>query len=599
MVRVWRDLWEAFFVGKVHEGRAIKAHTLSIKATRPMANPLLSNSPQTADILITNAAALTMDPAQPRASHIAIAGQRILAVGGDEVAALTGPRTQTIDAGGMSVVPGFIDSHVHLFGGAGELDCLNLAHTVGEDALTAAVRAESQRKPDDALLYAVCAGYGILGDREQLNRHALDLVMPDRPFAIMAADHHTVWANTPALEMAGILHGGPTGPDGEIVMGPDGTATGALLETSAFAHVIRFTELGGRDFLGYVTGDDPIPPATPEERERDKAALRRGLEHCARLGVTSVHNMDGNLYQMELLSELEADGTLLARVQIPCHLRNTHTLSKLDEALFMRERYTSDMLYSGRVKMFMDGVIDSYTALMVEPYPDRPDTSGVGVFTAEAFNEAAIRADAMGLQISVHCCGDGAVRRVLDGYEAAQRANGVRDSRHRIEHVETVTDADIPRFAQLGVIASMQPLHSPTAGMFDPMPPGVIYHDRQVRNAWPWQTLREAGAVLAFGTDWPIVPMEPMLSIAAALYPKRPDERWGEQAQTLTDTLASYTTVGAYTEFAETRKGQLKAGMLADIAVLNTDLETVSEADLPHAAVQVTLCDGRIVYDGR
>ena len=552
-----------------------------------------------ADILIVNAKALTIDPDRPRASVIAIRGNRIMAVGDDNLAALGGPDTQIIDAGGKTVVPGFIDSHVHLFGGSGELDCLNLADISGEAALTDAVRAESQRKPDDVLLYAVCAGYFLLGPDTPLDRHALDRVMPDRPFAIMAADHHTVWANTKALEMAGILHGGPTGPDGEIVMGTEGTATGALLETSAFAHVLRFTELGGRDFLGYVTGDDPNPPATPEERERDKAALRLGLQHCAKLGVTSVHNMDGNLYQMELLAELEQEGTLLCRVQIPCHPRNTHPLSKLDEALFMRETYTSQMLYSGRVKMFMDGVMDSYTALMVDPYPDRPDTSGVAVFTAEAFNEAVIKADGLGLQISVHCCGDGAVRRTLDGFEAAMKQNGRRDSRHRIEHIETVTDSDIPRFAQLGVIASMQPLHSPAAGLFPPMPKGMIYHDHQVHNAFAWRTLRSAGAALAFGTDWPIVPLEPMLSVAAALYVGQPDERWMDQSQTLDETLSSYTTVGAYTEFAEDQKGQIKAGMLADLAVLSSDLENVDRNGMEQTQTVLTLCDGRLTYDAR
>ncbi|MAV47298.1 MAG: amidohydrolase [Alphaproteobacteria bacterium TMED89] len=554
---------------------------------------------ESADIMIINARALTMDPARPHASVIAVKGRHIMAVGDDELTTLKDGQTQIIDAGGGTVVPGFIDSHVHLFGGSGELDCLNLAHTTGEAALTAAVRAESLRKPDDALLYAVCGNYTMLGPDKTLDRHALDRVMPDRPFAIMAADHHTVWANTKALEMAGILYGGPTGPDGEIVMGADGKATGALLETSAFAHVVRFTELGGRDFLGYITGDDPIPPATPEERERDKAALRLGLQHCARLGVTSVHNMDGNLYQMALLAELEQEGDLLCRVQVPCHLRNTHPLSKLDEALYMRETYTSSMLYSGRVKMFMDGVMDSYTALMVEPYPDRPDTRGVEVFTAEAFNEAVIKADSLGLQISVHCCGDGAVRRTLDAYEAAQKANGRRDSRHRIEHVETVTDADIPRFADLGVIASMQPLHSPAAGLFPPMPKGVIYHDHQVRNAFAWRTLRTAGVSLAFGTDWPIVPLEPMLSVAAALYVGQPDERWLDQQQTLAETLESYTTVAAYTEFAEDQKGQLKPGMLADLAVLSSNLEALDRDGIEQTQAIATLCDGRLTYDGR
>jgi len=553
--------------------------------------------PEQADILIVNGRVMTMNPAAPRATTLAIRGNRLTHVGMDDLADLRGPNTRVIDARGNTVLPGLIDSHVHLFGGSAELTCLNVADISGMDRLTQVVAQESRAKPDLPLLYAVAAGYHILGPDTALDRHTLDRVSPDRPFAMMAADHHTVWANTAALELAGILKGGATDPGSEIVMAADGLATGVLLESSAFQPVIRHTELGGRDFLGYVTGDDPVPPATGAERARDKAALKLGLAHAAQYGITSLHNMDGNFYQMELLHDLEQSGALTARVQVPCHLRNTHPLSKLEEALEMQRKYRSGMLYSGRVKMFMDGVIDSYTALMVEPYPDRPDTFGDAVFTAQAFNEAAIAADAMGLQISVHCCGDGAVRRVLDGYEAATRANGRRDSRHRIEHIETITDTDIPRFGELGVIASMQPLHSPLCGLFDVMPQGVIFSDKQARNAFAWQTLRDAGANVIFSTDWPVVPLAPMLTIQGAVDFKVPDERWGDQRQTLSDTLASYTNGGAYAEFAENDKGKLVAGMLADVVVLSENLEKMAPETLSSTEAVTTICDGRVVFE--
>jgi predicted amidohydrolase YtcJ len=550
-----------------------------------------------ADILIVNGSVMTMNPVAPRATALAVSGNRISHVGTDDLADLRGPKTRVIDAGGNTVLPGLIDSHVHLFGGSAELTCLNVADISGMDRLAQAVARESRARPDLPLLYAVAAGYHILGPDTVLDRHALDRISPDRPFAMMAADHHTVWANTSALELAGILNGGATDPGSDIVMGADGLATGVLLETSAFQPVIRHTELGGRDSLGYVTGDDPAPPATEAERARDKAALKQGLAQAAQYGITSLHNMDGNFYQMELLHDLEQSGDLTARVQVPCHLRNTHPLSKLEEALEMQRRYHSDMLYSGRVKMFMDGVIDSYTALMVGPYPDRPETRGDAVFSAQAFNEAAIAADAMGLQISVHCCGDGAVRRVLDGYEAAIRANGRRDSRHRIEHIETITDVDIPRFGELGVIASMQPLHSPLCGLFDTMPPGVIFSDKQTRNAFAWQTLRDAGAKVIFSTDWPVVPLAPMSTIQGAVDFKVPDDRWGDQRQTLGDTLASYTSGGAFAEFAENDKGKLLTGMLADVVVLSENLEKMGSDTLSSAEAVTTICDGRVVFE--
>ena len=548
-----------------------------------------------ADIVIVNAKVMTMDPDAPTADVVAIKGKRILGVGNFDPATLIGPETQVIDADGNTVLPGFNDSHVHLFGGSGELGCLNLSSVEGPDNFRTAVRAESEKNPDARLVYAVCADYHALGPDVQVDRHALDAII-ERPFAMMAADHHTVWANTKALELAGILHGAETDPGAEIVMGPDGLANGVLLETSAFQAVVALTELGGRDFVGYVTGDDPVPAPTLEEREKDKAALRAGLKHCAQYGITSLHNMDGNIYQMELLQELERDGTLLCRVQVPVHLRNTHELSKLGEAKVMQDRFGSDMLSCGRVKMFMDGVIDSYTALMVEPYPDRPDTFGDEVFTAEAFNKAAVKADSMDLQISVHCCGDGAVQRTLDGYEIAIAENGRRDSRHRIEHIETITDADIPRFAELGVIASMQPLHSPQGGLFPPMPEGVIFSDRQIRNGYPWQTLRDAGATVIFNTDWPVVPLSPMMTISGAVFTQSLGPRWTNQQQSLADTLRSYTWGGAYAEFAEDKKGQLKSGMLADIVVLSEDISNPTVELLEQTVALATICNGTFTH---
>ena len=549
-----------------------------------------------ADIIITNAKILTMDPAMPQASSVAIKGNKIIAVGEFSVKEHSNNDTKVIDGNQKTVVPGFIDSHVHFFGGSAELSCLNVANVQGIESLKKAVQEESKCNKNDTLLYAVCAGYHILGEGREITRHTLDQVCPDRPFAMMAADHHTVWANTKALELGGILNGAETDVGAEIVMGNDGKANGVLLETSAFQPVVQHTKHGGRDFLGYITGDDPNPPATQNQRHQDIIALKSGLQYCAQFGITSVHNMDGNFYQMELLHEIEKERKLTCRIQVPCHFRNTHNLSKLDEALEMREIYKSSKLYSGRVKMFMDGVIDSYTALMVEPYPDRPNTFGDAVFSSEDFTEIAIEADRLGLQISVHCCGDGAVRRTLDGYEAAQKKNGPRDSRHRIEHIETITDSDLPRFKELGVIASMQPLHSPIGGLFPAMDEGVIFSERQIRNAYPWQAFRDLQVPLAFSTDWPVVGLNPMETLSGAIFPQIPDQRWKDQSQDVIEALSSYTTVGAYTEFAENKKGMIKAGMLADIVLLSEDLQQVDRDRLKETKVLLTICDGEVVF---
>lgn len=551
-----------------------------------------------ADLIITNARAITFDNDNPGAEAVAVRDGLIMAVGtADQVDNLRGPDTRVVDAAGGTVLPGFIESHLHLFGGSAELDCLNLTGIEGHDALTTVVQRRASERPDEQLVYAVCADYAILNEQRVITRHDLDQVMPDRPFAMMAPDHHTVWANSQALELAGILRGGDAGVGCEIVMGEDGLAQGELRETGAFGPVVALTALGGRDALGYTTGDDPDPPASAAERATDLDVLKAGLKHCAACGITSIHNMDGNFYQLELLDELDRSGDLLCRTQIPFHLKTFHPVSKLEEALEMQRRYNSDMLWSGRVKMFMDGVIESRTAFLLEDYPDTPECRGEDLFSAEHFNEAAIKSDAMGLQISVHAIGDAAVRRTLDGYEAAQTANGHRDARHRVEHIEVLHPDDLPRFAALGVIASMQPLHSPLGGFFAAPPPNSLLRDDQLPLAFGWQSLRDAGATLIFASDWPVAPVEPMLSVKAAVATKDLPGPWGKQRQTLTDALAAYTRDGAYAEFNETRKGRLKTGMMADMVVMPVDLETHDPEQLGEVQPVMTICGGRVTFE--
>lgn len=550
------------------------------------------------DLIVRNGRLMTFDPARPAAEALAIRGSHIVAVGTDaEIAALAGTATRTVDAAGGTVVPGFIESHVHLFGGSAELDALNLSGLRGIEALTAAVRARATAEPGDALVFGVCADYVILGEGQAITRHELDAVLPDRPFAMMAADHHTVWANTAALRAGGILSGGPA-PGGEIVMGADGQAEGALYEAGAFGHIMALTPHGGRELLGYVTGEDPNPAPTPDQRAADRAVIARGLAHAAALGITTLHNMDGNRYQLELLSELDAEieGGLPVRVQIPFHLKPHHPLDRLDEAADWARRWTGDRLWSGRVKMFMDGVMESYTAFMLRPYPGRPDTCGQALFAADHFDAACVRADALGLQVCVHAIGDAAVRRTLDGYAAARAANGPRDHRHRLEHIEALDRADLPRFSAEGVIASMQPLHSPLGGLFPDYAPETILRDDQYPLAFAWARLRESGARLIFSTDWPVAPLPVMRSVQAAVATIACRGPWGEQRQTLEQALSAYTIDGAFAEFTETRKGRLVPGMLADIAVLDRDLATVAPGQLGEVGAAATICGGRVTH---
>lgn len=550
-----------------------------------------------ASFIIRNARILTMDKANPRAEAIALSGNRILAVGSEaHVDAFSGPDTHVIDARGATVLPGFNEAHMHIFGGSVELTELSLYRVKGFEALEKAVKAYAAANPDRRLLIAQHADYTILSDEERLTRHHLDRILPDRPLLIVAPDHHVAWANTIALKQAGILEGRDVGVGNEIVMGEDGLANGELRESNAIRPVSALGETGGREMLGVGTGGEP-ENVTPEDRAGDIEVLKQGLAYCASLGITSIQNMDGNLYQLEMLDEIEKTAGLPVRVRMPYHMKNFMPLSDLEQkAAKWRERFTGDRLRCDFVKMFMDGVTEGETAVFVDDYSHKPGWKGDPLFSQEHFDSIAIEADRLGLPVAVHAIGDGAVRMVLSGYEAAIAANGKRDSRNRIEHIEVVHPDDIPRFAALGTVASMQPTHPPgSAGL--PLEPYLSFIGEE---RWPyafaWKTLVDAGAEIVFATDWPVSPLDPMGCIRDAMSRKPWKEGLPDQRLSLEETLAAYTRTSAWLEFMEDRKGVLKAGYLADVVVLSGDVEASASEDLAAIRPVTTICDGRVTY---
>ncbi|WP_341235698.1 amidohydrolase [uncultured Sulfitobacter sp.] len=554
-----------------------------------------------ADIIIQNGALITFDEDQPAATALAVVGNKIAAVGTDaQVSPLIGPETRVIDARGGTVLPGFIDSHVHLFGGSVELGYLNLYGVKGLEEMRRLILPYAEANPDDRMLFCVMADYGILGTGKTLTRHDLDAILPDRPLAMFAPDHHTIWANTAALEAAALLQGGEVDAGSEIVLGSDGLASGALLEPGAYSPILSLTRHGGRDMLGLTTGKDPEPAATRAEREMDKDAIARGLAHCAAQGITGLHLMDGNRYQLELLSELEAEGRLLCRCHVPFHLKGTDPIERLTrEAFAMRADYKGDKVCCGHVKMFIDGVIESGTALMLYPYPGalgENGNTGDEVFTQEHFVAACVEADRLGFQIAIHAIGDAAVRRTIDALEAAQKVNGKRDSRHRIEHIEVIHPDDIPRLAELGIVASLQPGHAPRGHVFPPDGVGNYIRPEQIEGAYAWQTIRETGAKVIFSTDWPVIPIDVMPNIKAAIAPLDLGPLWPDQTQSLRNTLASYTRDNAWAQFKEATHGKLKKGMVADIAVLSADLTLLAPEAVTEAAATVAIMNGTITF---
>ena len=548
-----------------------------------------------ADILITNARILTIDSARPRAGALAIAGNRILRLGSnDDVAALKAKHTRVIDAQQKTVMPGIIEGHVHLFGGGVELGTLMLNGLWGYDAIAGAVAAYRARHEQDPVLLATGITHEAFG--EPITRHILDRIVSDIPFIVGCFDHHTMWANTRALEAAGIMRGRALPVGNEIVLDHNGIATGELREPAAYMLVQALTPTGGREWLGMTTGEDPVPPATAAQRELDIGYFKSGIAYANALGITSMHNMDGNWYQLDLLKTLLDRGEMNARVEIPFHQKNTFDIARVEEAADMRSQYQGDMLHCDRVKIFIDGVLETLTALMIDDYPGHPGNTGAPLFTAADFNEIVTRADRLGLQVSTHAIGDGGVRRTLDGYEAARTANGKRDSRHRIEHIELIDPADIPRLNELGVVASLQPI----AGVGVPGNPPEPILSRvgdKLPYAYAWQMIRDTGAVVAFSSDWPVSPLSPFLGIQSAMTARPLRRDCAPQAQSLADTLHAFTLAGAYMEFMEDRKGMLKEGYLADVIVLDSDIERVPPDALSGIKVNATICDGRVVFE--
>ncbi|MFN8413028.1 MAG: amidohydrolase [Anaerolineales bacterium] len=525
-----------------------------------------------ADFVITNAKVFTSDSENPQAEAIAIKGNRIVYAGTNAGAKeYQGTATQVIDAQGKTVTPGFIDSHFHLLWGAISLGGAQLYEVKGLEDLEKVLKTfEAENKTNDWV-----EGRGVRYDVVS-TRHELDKIISDKPVYLNAYDGHTSWANTKALEIAGILQPGVEAPgNGVIVRDENGLATGELRETA----------------MNMVS--DLIPePSDSRKRE----LLKMAIQKINATGVTSVHNMNGEMEEMLVYAALEDAGELTLRVYVPYWVKPDTTEAMLQEAAEMA-KIQGDFARGGAAKFFMDGVWESYTALNIDPYADNPGAKPDGIFSLDHFTRMASLADKMGLQIFVHCCGDGAVRRTLDGYEAVQKLNGKRDSRHRIEHIEVIHPNDIPRFQELGVLPSMQTSHAPFS-----MSEGDVWPSRVGQERWPlsfaWRNIKNAGNAIALGSDWPVAPYDPMVNIHVGLNRELWNPNDPNQCLTLEELIIGYTRDAAYAEFKENEKGQIKVGYLADLVLFSHDLFSLKSEDIMSAKPVMTMVDGKIAFQG-
>lgn len=526
----------------------------------------------TADIIITNANVFTSDESNPRAEAVAVKGNRILYVGNNDGAEkFRNDQTRVIDGGGRTLTAGFIDSHVHLLSGAMWMSHAELHQVKTKDELGKILLEFADTNKTDAWVAGRGIRYNIVSTRQEL-----DEIISDRPVYIGVFDGHTAWANTKALEMAGILHDDQREMvNGIIVRDENGLATGELRESDATSAVF-----------------DLIPVA---DSNRKRELLKLAIKEFNKTGITSVHDMSSNMEELMTYAALEDSGEMNLRVYVPFHVLPEATEANLKEAAEMA-KVQMDYVRGGAAKFFMDGVWESYTAFNVHPYADAPETKVEPIFSLEHFVRMASLCDTMGLQIAVHCCGDGAVRQTLDGFEAIQKLNGKRDSRHRIEHIEVCQPEDMPRFKELGVIASMQASHAPFS-LEDDLVWTARTGPQRWRLAFPWRSLKNAGAHLSLGSDWTVAPFDPMYNLNFALNRKKFAEDNPDQRLTLEECILGYTRDAAYVEFKENEKGQVKEGYLADLVLFSHDLFTLKPEDIRSAKPVLTMIDGRIVYE--
>ncbi len=533
--------------------------------------------PTDADIIITDAHVFTADQDQPSAQAVAVRGKHIIYVGDVQgVKEWKGAATRVIPGDGRTLMPGFIDSHFHMQHGSLALDQIHFETCFTYEKAAQAIRTFSTQNPSVPWLTGFGMRYNLGPCLIPITRHHLDAIIEDRPLAITAYDGHTMWVNTLGLRMAGIFNGGECPPNSIIVLDQAGEATGELKE-----HASK-----------HIEAVLPVP-----DRATRLRLLKKGTKLASQMGLTSIHNMDGDDEQVGLYAELEQSGDLTVRIYIPYSIRVDTPFEAIQAQAFpLKAKYQSELVRGGCVKMFMDGVIETYTGLLVDPYADNPTTCGDSNYNVEHFNRIVMEADRLGLQIFVHSVGDGGVRRVLNAYALARQINGVHDSRHRIEHIEVIHPDDLPRFKQLDVIASMQPLHSPPS-----VDDGDIWQFRVGEQRWAlsfaWTDIRNAGARLVFGSDWPVVSQNPMLGVHNTLNRKPWAEGLPHHHQDLADTLLSYTRDAAFAEFQEHVKGQLKPGYLADMVLLSDDIFATPAEKMKEVHPLMTMLGGKITYE--
>ena len=535
-----------------------------------------------ATLVVTNARIVTVEAAQPQAQAIAIGADRILALGTSaEITRYVGPSTQVIDAKGQLVTPGFIEGHGH-FNGVGEAQLnLNLMNVTSWDAIVAMV-AEAVRtaKPGQWIV-----GRGWHQEKwsapptpnvEGFPTHAsLDRVSPENPVVLTHASGHASFVNGKAMELSGITRTTASPAGGEILKDADGEPTGLLRETAE--RLVRESS------------------ATPEERlARARKVLELADREVLAKGITSFQDAGASFATIDLMKAMVDEGAMGVRLWVMVREGNEAEAPKL--AKYRMIDYGAGHLTVRAIKRQIDGALGSRGAWLLEPYSDKPDSTGLNTTTVDSIRETARLAIANGYQLCVHAIGDRANRETLNIFEDTFKANpDKKDLRWRVEHAQHLNPSDIPRFGLLGVIASMQGIHCTSDA---PYVPARLGDRRAEEGAYVWQKLMKSGAIVSNGTDAPVEDVNPIANYYATVSRKSKDGKvfYPDQRMSRAEALRSYTWNAAYAAFEEETRGSLKVGKYADLVVLSKDITTIPEDEIPTAQVMYTIVGGKVRY---
>jgi predicted amidohydrolase YtcJ len=540
-----------------------------------------------ADLVVRNARVHTMDPQRPWAEAVAINDERIVWVGTDEEArTYTDPQTRMIDLGGKLLLPGFIDTHNHVRLGSNPLE-VDLAGARTLPELQSRIRAHADAHPEQTWIEGAGWNYSAMPGGRLPTWEDLEGLTGGRPAFLFSYDVHNAWLNRAAMAAFGIDRDTDAVPFGHVSKDPDtGEPTGFVTD---FA-VMGISRKGEAALEGIVPG---------YARELQYERTLDSLDMAIGFGITTIVEPQNSPDDLWIFEQARREGRLRSRLIAAMYHPVGTSDTDRDDFERVRERFDDDRLRVAPIKLYIDDVIEPWTAAMLEPYANRPQERGGTFWEPDVFAELLIDLERRGFQCHVHATGDRGIRTVLDAAESARRANGPGDRRHMIVHAECLSVQDVPRFAELGVIPCMQPRHCANEIVEDWR--ANVGPDRW-RHAWPFRSLHEAGAALSFSSDWNVAEMDPMVGIYTALTRANLDgsQAWNvEETVDLATALHAYTVGGAHACFAENDRGAVKPGMYADLVVLSDDLFAFAEEDprrILDTRVEMTMVAGEMVH---